>query len=342
MAGLGGLLYGGVLAYRAAHAWTRTEFAGTEIAEPVFDFSKVALTHPRSVGDPLPGSFHFHDIYLFYRSDWGRPVLARRPIMERAQQVPGVVATEEEIIFVDNVLPSFITTWAMTEGERTLRHYLFFTDGLNGNAIFRADTTGTQRNVTRVTAHAALHLTIIGDYMYYANFEQNNILCRVDLRTLEVRPLINIPVYRTATDGERLFFLSGEEGGPFGVYSLHPDDPDLAITRLAANAGFTLLFDEASGHLFFDDAAGAVRAVTVEGERVNTWDNIRVQSFTVDGDFIIFTEEGSLVPRMLHMRWNERTTLDAAHWLAYIWSHRGVLYGIDHINPTLTHMLQLP
>jgi hypothetical protein len=332
-----GLLYGGIAAFRASSRWADPgRFADASIPPSSgFDFSRVALTHPRDAGDTIKGSIHFHDIFLFYRSDWGRPVMARRRIEERALQIPGVVSSEEETIFIDNVLPSFINTWVNEEREG----FIFFADGLSGNRIYRATLGGTDRDLTRISENTALNLIIIGDTLYYSNYNNNYFLYRIDLNTLEERAVVAMPVYTTATDGERLFFLSGAEDGPNGVFSLHPDDPT-QIRQLAAGAGIVLFYEDET--LYFNTRDGYIRSITADGEPLETWTDINVHSATLDGGFLLFTEHGQLLPRTLNMRRNEREMLDATYRLSYIWARNGVLYGLDYVQNTLTHMLQLP
>jgi len=338
---LGGLVYGGLVAYRASNRWIHTEFADATFEVPRFDFTQHALTHPRNTGDALGGSFHFYDIFLFSRSDWGRPVMARRAIEERALQLPGVVATEEETIFIDNVLPSFINTWTLTDDEGdAVRSYIFFVDGLSDNRIYRATLVGANRELTRITEQSALHMTILEDYLYFANHDRA-ILYRVNLHTLETRPAVNMPIFGTATDGERLLYLSGPVGGPFGVYASYPDNLG-AASRLAQDVGFTLLYDPVRAQLFFNNSQGHIIALDADGYEVARWDDINALSFTVDGRFIIFVEPGHLNPRVINMNTGDRFVLDTTYWLAYIWARNGVLYGIDHVHRGMVHMLQLP
>jgi hypothetical protein len=331
-----GMVYGGILAFRASNRWANPDqFADASFRQATLDFTSVTLTHPRDTSDAISGSFHFHDIFLFYRSDWGRPVLARRRIEERHLQIPGVVTTEEETIFVDNVRPSFITTWINEHREG----FIFFTNVYSDNAIYRATLEGTDRRLTQISSHTSLHLAVLGDYLYYANYDHNNYLYGINLNTLEIQIVLAMPVYSTATDGERLYLLSGEPGGPFDVYAMHPQSPT-AVDRLAGNAGMILLYED--GALFFTDASGFIRSITTGGEPLEAWEGINVHTFTLDGNWLVFTEPGRLQPRAIHRRLGDAITLDTSHWLAYIWARNGVLYGIDHISKTRTHMLQLP
>jgi len=323
---------------RANSRWASPEwFADTAITRPALDFTATTLTHPRNAGDTLIGSFHFHDIFLFYRSDWGRPVLARRRIEERALQLPGVVATEEEIIFVDNVRPSFISTWVNEDNDG----FIYFANGLSENRIYRATLEGTERDLTRISENTALNLVVIGDYLFYSNYNRNHYLYRIELNTMDERIALAMPVFATTTSEERLFFLSGEPGGPMGVFSLSPENP-VAVRHLAVNAGHLLYYCEVLEALFFNTAEGHVRSIGPEGELMQTWDNIHVDTFAVDTNWLVFTEPGRLQPRAVHMRLGDQITLDTSLWLSYIWARNGVLYGIDHIYNKMTHMIQLP
>jgi len=263
--------------------------------------------------------------------------MARRQIAERAMQVPGVVATDEEILFIDNVLPSFITSWTNADNDT----YLFFVDGLSNNAIYRAALSGNDRNLTRISSNVALHLVVIGDSLFYANYNNNNILYRIDLNTLSDRAALLMPVYGATTDGEHLFFLSGDEGGPYGVFSLHPDDP-ATVRHLANGAGPLLKYEREYSNLYFTTPEGGLRGITQSGEPVVYHNNINVQAFTFDGDWLVFIEPGQLQPRVKHIRTGDIITLDTPHRLSYIWARRGVVYGIDHIRNTTPHMVQLP
>jgi hypothetical protein len=333
---LGFMVWAGIRAYGTSNSWANpNRFANTDIVLPHFDFTGVALTHPRSTGDTISGSFHFHDIFLYYRSDWGRPVLARRRIEERALQMPGVVATEEETIFIDNVLPSFINTWTNADREG----FIFFANGLSDNRIYRATLSGINRDLTRINENTALHLIVIGDYLYYSNYGNNHYLYRINLNTGEEIGILSMPIINTATNGEYLFFLSGKPGGPFDVYKLHPDNPT-RVWHLATDAGMILYYEE--GTLYFNTTRGHVRGITIEGEPLYIWDDIIAHTFTFDGDWLLFTEPGRFQPRAVHIRWGDRITLDATQWLSYIWARNGVLYGLDHINNAMTHMIQLP
>jgi hypothetical protein len=333
---LGGLVYGGVLAYRSSAGWANpNRFADAARPVPRFDFTAAALTHPRDSGDAVGGSFHFHDVFLFYRSDWNRPVLARRRIEERNLQIPGTVASEAEYIFIDNVRPSFINTWKNGSGDS----YIFFSDGLSGNAVYRATLDGLNRNPVQISRNTALHLVVLGDYLYYSNHDDNHFMYRIDLNTLDERLILRMPIFGAVTDGERLYYLSGGDGGPFGVFMLDPNDPD-AGRQLAAGAGMVLVY--ANGLLYFNDAEGHVHVIDTEGGSVSTYNEISVHTFTVDGNWLLFTEPGRLQPRALNMRNGERITLDASVRLAYIWARNGVLYGIDHVYADITHMIQLP
>jgi len=340
MLGLGGLVYGGLVALRASNRWASTDrFADATITRSALDYSHVAVTHPRNTGDTLEGSFHKHYVFIYFRSDWGRPVLARRQVQDRALQMPGLVATEEEFIFIDNVQPSFINSWTVERPNERRQNYIFFADGLENNAIYRASLDGTERNLTRVFPYTAMHLIVVGDNLFFSNYDHNNYLYRIDLKTMRVQIALAMPFFTPATDGEYLYFFSGTPGEAVNLYMLHPDYPT-AVTRLAMDVGNTLRYRNEM--LFFNDANGHVHQMTTEGEPVNYWDEIVTQSFTLDRSWLIFTEPGIMQPRMMHLGDGERFTLDATHWLAYIWAYDGVLYGIDHINHLQVHMLQLP
>ncbi|MCL2187720.1 MAG: DUF5050 domain-containing protein [Defluviitaleaceae bacterium] len=333
-----GMVYGGILAYRAGSRWASPQwFADASITPPENDFTKVALTHPRNTGDTIGGSFHFYDVFLFYRSDWGRPVLARRRVAERALQMPGVVTTDEEVLFIDNVLPSFISTWREEDGDS----YLFFVDGLSNNAIYRANVYGTSRNLTRISDNTAMHMVIVGDELFYANYDNNNYLYRINLNTMDERLILTMPIHGATTDGERLFLLSGDPDGLFNVFTSHPEAPT-RLRHLATNAGQTLFYNRHLEAVFFNTEQGHVRGVTAEGEPTYSWNNINAYHFTFDADWLMFTEPGRLQPRAIHVRLGDQITLDTSYWLTYIWAHDGVLYGIDHASPSRIRMIQLP
>ncbi|MCL2603998.1 MAG: DUF5050 domain-containing protein [Defluviitaleaceae bacterium] len=335
---MAGMVYGGITAFRASNRWANPDrFADTSLPTPSrFDFTGVALTHPRDAGDAIGGCFHFYDIYLFYRSDWGRPVLARRRIEERLIQIPGVVSTEDETIFVDNVLPSFINTWVSADRGG----FILFANGLSDNRVYRATLSGSDRGLTRVSENTALNLIVVGDYLYYSNYDNGHFLYRIDLNTWEDQPVVSMRVHTTTTDGENLYFLSGPSGGPFGVFALDPDEPTL-IRQLAANAGMVLFYEEEA--LYFNDhTTGNVRAITTDGDVIRTWEDINVHTFTLEGPWLIFTESGHLIPRAVHIRRGDGIILDATQRMSYIWARNGVLYGLDYVNNQLTHMIQLP
>ena len=335
---LAGMVYGGILAYRNGSSWANPRwFAEGNITTPDHDFTQIAITHPRDTSDIITGTFHFYDIFLFYRSDWGRPVLARRSIEERALQMPGVVATEEEIIFVDNVKPSSIQSWKGADNS-----HIFFIDGLSNNAIYRANVYGAP-NLTRISDHRAMHMTIVGDVLFYSNFNDNNNLYRINLNTLETRLALTMPIHGLTTDGERLFILSGEPGGPFNVFTSYPESP-AQLRHLATNAGLSMFYNPYLEAIFFNTTEGHVRGVTPEGELILVpyWNQINAHSFTMDANWLIFTEPGRLQPRAIHVRLGDRVALDGGYWLSYIWARNGVLYGLDHVNPMLSHMIQIP
>jgi hypothetical protein len=251
--------------------------------------------------------------------------------------MPGVVTTEEETLFLDNVLPSFINTWVNEDRVA----FIYFANGLSENRIYRATISGQERNLMPISVNTALHLVVIGEYLYYSNYNHNHYLYRINLNTHREEIVLAAPVFGTTTDGERLFFLSGEPGKPFHIYTLHPEEPT-DVKWLGGNAGMTLLYDEERELLFYQNVLGHVLGITVTGEQIILWDEINVHTFALDGDWLIFTEPGRMQPRVMHMRIHERITLDATYWLAYIWARNGVLYGLDHTNNAMTHMLQLP
>jgi hypothetical protein len=262
-------------------------------------------------------------------------VLARRRIAERALQMPGVVSTDEEIIFIDNVLPSFIHTWVNERREG----FIFFTDGLSDNRIYRATLSGSERNKTRISENTALHMVVIGDYLYYSNYDHNHYLYRIDLNDMTERLVLAMPVFTNVSDGDSLFFFSGEPGGPFNLYVLHPDTPTV-VRKLAAHTGNLLFFQDEA--LYFNTPEGHIHRISPEGEPLRIWDDINAHSFARDGNWLIFTEPSHLHPRIIHLRRDETYTLDAIHRLAYIWARNGVLYGLDYVNNAKTHMIQLP
>jgi hypothetical protein len=267
--------------------------------------------------------------------------MTRRAVAERVLQFANGAETYEETIFLDNVIPSFINSWTRQIDERTTRNYIIFTDGMYGNTIFRARAAGLDRDLTQLNEQTSMHLVIINDELFFASYAHNNFLHSIELNTMQTRVALTMPIFGTTTDGEWLYFISGEAGGAMGVYALHPSNP-VAVRRFASNAGKNIHFDRATNRLFYSDVDGNIRALSPDGELLEIWDGINVHSFAVSGYHIIFTEHGSLNPRVIDTMRNTRFTLDANYRLAYVWAYDGILYGIDHVNPSLTHMLQLP
>jgi hypothetical protein len=252
--------------------------------------------------------------------------------------MPGVVATEEEVRFVDNVKPSFLATWRDEDDETT---FLFFVDGLSNNNIYRVHVYGANRNLTRISENTAMHMVIVGDYLFYANYDNNNYLYRINLTTTDERLVLTMPIHGMATDGEQLFFLSSDGQGAFNVFTSHTE----SLTRLrhlATDAGQTLVYNPHLEAVFFNTTQGHVRGVTAEGVPSHVWSNINAHTFAFDADWLMFTEPGRLQPRAIHVRLGDQLTLDTSYWFSYIWARQGVLYGLDHVDPNRIHKIQLP
>ena len=325
------LAFGGVRAYQVSYYWANPDnFANSEnFPAPEFDFSGITLTHPRSTADALSGSLANHDGFIFFRGEGG--LMSRKYAdIVFIPGATGMSALAEERLIVPDVTPSFIVG-----NGRNGRRNIYYVDIASGGAIYSASATG--ENITRVTEHAALNLAIVGDYLFYTNVEENHHLYRLNLETQEHRLVIAQPVYATLGVGSRLFYIVGEGANALFVWNTAEEGSPVQIARNAA--GGLRAFNDV---LFFINTSGQVQSISFDGRPIATHEPQNVRTFDVYFQWLIFTEEGRHVPRAYNLNTGTFFTLSTTAWVSYIWTHDDQIYGIDHSNPNLVHIFDLP
>ena len=329
----------GIEAYRSNYFWAQPEVFVSPVPSPSpeHDFSAFTLTHPRSVADPIGGTFARHDGFIFFRNPDG---MMRRRVAD-IMIIPGaagVLAAAEDTVIAEGVRPSFIV------GHNG---YLFFTDAASDGAIYRVLVNGN--DLTRITDFPALNLTIMDDGLFYTNAEQNHYLFRMDLNSGQHDLIWSMPVFAVypaafenvieGTIEERLFVMAGEPGTPdSGLFKLDILTPD--SQGLVGGVGHGLrIFNDI---VYYLDTDGRVHSMTREGRHIAAHAPTNVRSFDVFFQWIIFTEEGRHVPRAYNMDTGQMFTLSNIHWVSYVWVYDGNIYALDHRNPDVIHMFNIP
>ena len=315
--------------YRAGTFWTNPDlFAGTLIAEsPPLDFSDITLTHPRSSMDALTGSFGLHDGFLFFRDSQG----IKRRRVEDMMVIPGamgVLGVHDDQVVRFGAKASFIT------GHGS---FVYFVDVGSDGAIYRMRVNGDEHE--RISDFPALNLAVLGDYLYFTRPDMNNQLFRFDLNTMNYELVWGMPVFATLPDaGNLLYVLAGTPGTEdSGLYRL--DLTYIEITPLAGGVGKILR--KFMGTVFYLDMHGRINTISPIGIR-DTLPLENVRSFDVFFQWVIFTEEGRHAPRAFDMITGRFFTLSHTEWVSYVWIREATIYGIDHRNPQLVHIFNLP
>jgi len=321
-----GLAFSYVEAHRASAVWANpNHFVGTEIIQRDFDFTAVALTHPRNVADPMVGSFGVHEGFLFSRGNGG--MMRRR--VEGMMIIPGatgIVGTAYDMIVLPDTQPAFIVSHG---------RYIYFVDTAAGNVIYRTMFNGEE--LMQVTDYPALYLAVLGDFLFYSNPHHNYHMYRINLRTLENQLYLPMQALHTISDGERLFFLSDVGTDHSGLYVLDPSEG--TVNGLVGGVGLGLrMWGE---NLFYLDMWGRVRSIDKEGNQIAIHSPTNVRSFDIFAQWMIFTEEGRHVPRTYNMHTGAFSTLSTTEWVSYVWVHDGIIYAIDHRNPSQIHTFEL-
>ncbi|MCL2387590.1 MAG: DUF5050 domain-containing protein [Defluviitaleaceae bacterium] len=331
--GLCFLAFGAVNAYRTGTFWANPEiFASAEApSPPIYDLSAVTLTHPRNPADALSGSFGTYEGFLFFRGEQGM----KSRLFGDVVFIPGamgVLALSDDRLILPDVVPSFI----VGHDRR-----IYFVDSASDGAIYRSTTIG--ENLTRITDHAALNLTVLGDYLYYTRIDHNHNLYRINLRTNAYERVLPSPVFATASSDSHLFYLTQESGrDTLSLYAWYPSYPEPAGTlrQLSTNVGSTTL-RIFNNQIFFIDTNGQVRSMSFDGAQIATFEPENVRTFDIFFQWLVFTEEGRHVPRAYNMDNGRLLTLSTTEWVSYIWTYDEQIYALDHRNPNLIHHLEI-
>jgi len=141
----------------------------------------------------------------------------------------------------------------------------------------------------------------------------------------------------TISDGERLFFLSDVGTEHSGLYILSPAEG--RVDGLVGGVGLGLrIWNE---NIYYLDAWGRVRRMSIDGEQLAILAPENVRSFDIFAQWMVFTEEGRHVPRAFNMQTGNFYTLSTTEWVSYVWVHDGIIYALDHRNPREIHTFQL-
>ncbi|MCL2840081.1 MAG: DUF5050 domain-containing protein [Defluviitaleaceae bacterium] len=328
----------GIQAYHASYFWANPAvFANSEpLPPPQNDFSAFTMTHPRSVDDPVDGTFSYFYGFVFFRSPDG---LMRRRVSD-VVMIPGaagVLGAAEDMLIVEDVRPSFIV------GHGT---YIYFTNAKAEGAIYRANVTGN--DLTRVTNFPALNLTVLGNGLFYTRPDFNNYLFRMDIETGEHQLLWEMPVFAIspythdnfmeAIMEERLFVMAGEQGTQnSGIYMLNLED--ITVTGLVGGVQQGLrVFNNI---IYYLDMDGHIRSMTKDGRHIAVHAPTNVRTFDVFFQWIVFTEDGRHVPRAYNMDTGRFHTLSSTHWASYVWMHEINIYTLDHRNQDTVNIFSL-
>ena len=315
--------------YRAGTFWTNPDlFAGALIAEsPPLDFSGITLTHPRSNMDAVTGCFGLYDGFLFFRDPQG--IMRRR--VEDMMVIPGamgVLGVHYDQVVRHGAMASFITGHG---------GFVYFVDVGSDGAIYRMRVNGEEHG--RVSDFPALNLAVVDNHLYFTRPDLNNQLFRYDLNTMNYELVWGMPVFATLPgEGSILYVLAGTPGTvDSGLYRL--DLAQFEITPLAGGVGKVVR--KFMGTLYYLDMHGRVNTISPIGIR-GTLPLENVRTFDVFFQWVIFTEEGRHVPRALNTFNNRFFTLSQTEWVSYVWIREATIYGLDHRNPHIVHIFNLP
>jgi hypothetical protein len=324
------LVFGGVRAYQVNFYWANPDVFAHNISvrTPTFDFSDVTTTHPRNSADSLVGSFSSHDGSIFFRCEQG--LMSRRyGDIVFIPGATGMSALADDRVIVPGATPSFIVGSA-GNGRKTI----YFVDVASGGFIYSCTVNGEE--LTRISNHPALNLAVVGDFLFYTNVDDNHRLYRLDLLSENRRLVLEeTSVFATLGVGSRLFYIA--ENNRLFVWDTASNEPPVQIARNAAST-LRVLADA----IFFINTDGQVQAITFDGQPIATFAPTNVRSYDITFNWLFFTEEGRHVPRAFNLHHELFFTLSTTEWVSYIWHHNDQILGIDHDNPHLVHIFNLP
>ena len=326
---LAGLTYSAVHAHRESTFWANPQiFAEYYVPPPpVYDFSDITLTHPRNTGDALTGSFANYYGFTFFRKGDGLNSRLTGDIVF-IPGATGMAALAGDRLIVPDAVPSFIVGHG---------GYIYFVDSASYGAIYRANTSGNY--LTRITQYAALNLAVMDDFLFYTASQYNHSLWRYDILNSTHQRVNYNPVRAVHSYGSHLFFIEEDAYGT-GL-SLYSWDT-YAQQRIRVSAEAVGNLRTVRDTLFYLTHYGRVRSVTFDGRPIATHPPQNVRTFDAYYQWIFFTEEGTHMPRAYNMDNGRLLTLSGTEWVSYLWAFDGLVYGIDHMNPTLVHYFSVP
>jgi hypothetical protein len=299
-----------------AHAPAAVQPAGEEEEEEERrpDFFAVAYTNPRDGSDVLNGMFAAYENTFYYRGYNNGPCLIKRS------------PDGAEHILVHNVRPSFINA----TGD-----FVYFSDGLSGNKIYRVTTNGDQLEM--LSRHAALYLHLDGNFLYYTNHDDFNRLYRINLRTMEDSLFIPVSALETVILNGTLYFINGSHG--FNLFSVDVNAANADWTRLnSENSNNLRLFNR----LLFFLVGDEIRITNLSGQPVMFDCPVKAYAFHPAGDWLVIIEAETYALFAYNPETREKVEISTSTASAYVWAYDGRIHVSDYYDSRFKREFPLP
>jgi hypothetical protein len=279
------------------------------------DFFALAFTNPRDGSDVLDGIYALHNGTFFWRAyDNGYKLMIREPGME-------------ERVLLSDVRPSFITPAA--DG------YVYFTDGLRRNALYRVGTDG--EGYEQLSANAALYLRLHGEYLYYTNHDNLDRLYRINVNTKADAPFLAVAAFETVMDDSTLFFTDANHEFVITSVDTSASNPPLYQLNAANSANLRLH----NGLLYYLDGS-TIRIMTAEGSPVSFYCPIPAFNFHPIDNWLIIIQVDTHHLFAYNLDTGQQYTLATSFRFAYVWADSNTIYAVDAHNSRVMHTFSLP